>query len=162
MSIYQDPISAALGLSPIEITWDNEYPLFNPTKDSSGELNAFYGLTHTKESKRKMSKKRKGKNTFLDKNGNYVYGDVSLIDYVNFFPRQYKKVYVEDVSGNRFHVNKDDPRFKTGEIWGLNKGKRGLADHLNKSDHKCIHCGFVSTKGNITRWHNDNCRMNMK
>jgi len=160
MSIYQeDTISAALGLRPINIDWSDKYPLFNPTKDINGELNPFYGLKHTKESKKRMSKKRKGKNTFLDKDGNYVYGDVSVIDYVNFFPRQYKKVYVEDVNGNRFHVSKEDPRFETGEIFGLNKGKKGLADHLNKKDHTCIHCGFVSTKGNIIRWHNNNCRM---
>lgn len=39
-----------------------------------------------------------------------------------------------------------------------NFGKVGNADRLNKILVKCIHCGLETGKGNITRWHNDNCR----
>lgn len=33
-------------------------------------------------------------------------------------------------------------------------------NHVKKTEvqHTCIHCGKTSTKGNITRWHNDNCK----
>lgn len=29
---------------------------------------------------------------------------------------------------------------------------------LMNSHHTCIHCGATSNKGNITRWHNNNCK----
>ena len=31
---------------------------------------------------------------------------------------------------------------------------------LNRETDKCIHCGIVATKANLSRWHNDNCRKN--
>lgn len=30
--------------------------------------------------------------------------------------------------------------------------------HMSKQRKSCIHCGFESTPGNITRWHNSNCK----
>lgn len=46
---------------------------------------------------------------------------------------------------------------KTGEK-NQNFGKVGLFDHINKVLLTCQHCGIETTKGNIVRWHNDNCR----
>ena len=162
MSIYYDSISEALGLRPIkELVPDYEENISIPedsVSDVNGEFNPFYGFTHTEETKQILKQKRKRKNTMVDKNGKYIYGSVDMIDYKNIFPRQYNKVYVEDTHGNRFHVLKNDPRFETKEIHGLNKGKKGLANHLNQNTFVCVHCGLKSTKGNITRWHNDNCK----
>ena len=104
------------------------------------------------------SEERKGMNTLRKKDGTTFFGNITDINYVDVFPSRYNRVYVKDRNGNTFNVEKDDPRFATGEIFGLNKGKVGLADHLNKNDKKCVHCGFVTTKGNIVRWHNDNCK----
>ena len=61
MSIY-DPISEALGLTPIEFK-------FNPRKDipedatrgNLGALNSMYGKSHTEESRALMSERHKGK-----------------------------------------------------------------------------------------------------
>lgn len=119
------------------------------------------GWDHVKwdsERRKKKSQERKGMHTLVDKEGNTFFGSISEIDYINVFPLRYNKVYVEDKDGKRFNTTKDDPRFETGEIFGLNKGKKGMADHLNKKKHVCIHCGFVTTIGNIVRWHNDNCK----
>lgn len=162
MTIYYDSISEALGIRHIrelvpDYIEDDTIP--NDAKlDMAGARNPFFGMTHTEETKQSLRAKRKGKNTFLDKNGNYVYGDVQKIDYINYFPRQFGKVFVKDTHGNKFQVLKNDHRFKNGEISGLNKGKSGLADHLNAKTFSCVHCGFVSTKGNIVRWHNDKCK----
>lgn len=65
---------------------------------------------------------------------------------------------VKDREGNYLRVSVDDPRIKSGELVGVNKGKEGLADHLNVKNCVCEHCGIVTTKGNISRWHNDRCK----
>lgn len=39
------------------------------------------------------------------------------------------------------------------------KVKAGL-DAMNSVKHKCNICGMETTKGNITRWHNDKCKKN--
>lgn len=31
--------------------------------------------------------------------------------------------------------------------------------HMSQQRKKCIHCGCESVPGNISRWHNDNCRL---
>ena len=110
------------------------------------------------ERRKNKSLQRKNMNTLVDKEGNTFFGYMTEIDYIRVFPTRYNKVYVRDTSGNEFTVDKNDERFQTGEIFGLNKGKKGLADHLNKKNEICVHCGFVSTKGNIVRWHNNNCK----
>lgn len=38
-------------------------------------------------------------------------------------------------------------------------GDPSASQHLNVRNCQCIHCGMVSTKGNISRWHNDNCKL---
>ena len=30
--------------------------------------------------------------------------------------------------------------------------------HLNRDRNSCPHCGIITTKGNLVRWHNDNCK----
>lgn len=47
---------------------------------------------------------------------------------------------------------------KLGEL-NPNFGKPGCWDHLNLVKYKYAHCGIETTKGNITRWHNDNCKL---
>lgn len=39
-----------------------------------------------------------------------------------------------------------------------NYQKVGNWNNVNKIKFNCIHCGLNTTKGNITRWHNDNCK----
>lgn len=127
-------------------------------KEEDGLLGGWDSVIWDDERRKNKSLQRKNMNTLIDKDGNTFFGYISEIDYINVFPTRYKKVYVKDINGNKFTVEKNDSRFGTGEIFGLNKGKKGLADHLNKKNEKCVHCGFISTKGNIVRWHNDNCR----
>ena len=67
MSIYYDPISAALGIRNLfevclDITPEEFYKLpEDATLVMNGELNPFYGMEHTPEAKAKMSKAAKGR-----------------------------------------------------------------------------------------------------
>ena len=67
-------------------------------------------------------------------------------------------VSVKDDLGNTFRVHKTDPRYISGEVVGVNKGKVGLATHLNSKLFTCEYCGLSLTKGNYTRWHGNNCK----
>jgi hypothetical protein len=58
-----------------------------------GELNGMYGLKHTNKTKALQSKAKQG------------------------------KIPAKDLFGNNIIADKSDPRWKTGEIVGLNKGK---------------------------------------
>ena len=68
-------------------------------------------------------------------------------------------VSVKDASGNTFRVHKTDPRYISGEIVGVNKGKSGLFNHLNTTMYTCEHCGKTLTKGNYVRWHGARCKL---
>ena len=37
-------------------------------------------------------------------------------------------------------------------------GNKHAADHLNKSTYTCEYCPIITTKGNIARWHGNNCK----
>lgn len=68
-------------------------------------------------------------------------------------------VTVKDKDGNNLRVSINDPRYMSGELVGVNKGKTGLFDHLNVKNCTCKYCGIVTTKGNISRWHNEKCKL---
>lgn len=63
------------------------------------------------------------------------------------------------------NISKDDPRILRGEQNGF-FGKRHSEKTLdrirekakNRMRYDCIHCGASVTQGNLTRWHNDNCK----
>lgn len=40
----------------------------------------------------------------------------------------------------------------------INFGKTGCFDHINKLKIKCSYCNIVTTKGNLSRWHNEKCK----
>jgi len=61
-------------------------------------------------------------------------------------------------TGETMSLKKGDQRLVDSNYVGINKGKKGLAEHLNKNMHECVHCGIITTKGNIKRWHDDNCK----
>jgi group I intron endonuclease len=39
-----------------------------------------------------------------------------------------------------------------------NFGNIAASTHLNASKHKCIYCGAITNRGNLKRWHNENCK----
>ena len=71
-----------------------------------------------------------------------------------------KHVTAKDRDGNVLSVMKNDTRLLDGTLVGINRGKIGLFDHLNKKTYCCQHCGKDNlTKGNYERWHNSKCKL---
>lgn len=68
------------------------------------------------------------------------------------------KISVRDSHGNNYSVANNDPRYISGELVAVNKGRNGLANHLNVRNYTCQHCLITTTKGNFVRWHSDNCK----
>ena len=69
-------------------------------------------------------------------------------------------VSVKDANGKYLKVKNNDENYINGNFVGVNKGRTGLFDHINKNLKKCVHCGIKTTSGNISRWHNDKCKKN--
>jgi group I intron endonuclease len=46
---------------------------------------------------------------------------------------------------------------KLGEL-NPNYQKQGCWDHINTLKFKCQYCDIITTKGNLIRWHNNNCK----
>lgn len=67
------------------------------------------------------------------------------------------KIAVKDKFNNCLLVNKDDPRFTSGELVGINKDKAGLWNHINSKRIICEICGMICTLGNYTRDHGARC-----
>ena len=62
-------------------------------------------------------------------------------------------------TGTRSDETKQKHRLNKLGANNPNYGKTGCFDHLNKNMVKCDHCDVISTIGNITRWHNANCKL---
>lgn len=99
----------------------------------------------------------KGKKVMVDKDGKTIQVDKDKVteDMISIVK---DTITVKDSSGKYYRVNKNDERYLTGEFVGVNKGRKGLADHLNKKLEKCKYCGIETSKGNIKRWHDENCK----
>lgn len=67
-------------------------------------------------------------------------------------------VTVKDENNNNLRVSIQDEKYLNGKYVGVNKGKKGLFDHINKNIQACIHCGLKTTAGNLSKWHNHNCK----
>ena len=67
-------------------------------------------------------------------------------------------ITVKDNDGNTMSVSKDDPRYLSGDLVGINKGRR----YKQKNPPKlvtCPHCGKTGRPGNMAYWHFNNCKL---
>lgn len=69
-------------------------------------------------------------------------------------------IVINTKTNETLSVLKNDPGLLTGLYAGINKGKKGLFDHLNNTIYECEHCSIKVTKGNYVRWHGDKCKKN--
>ncbi len=67
------------------------------------------------------------------------------------------RVTVKDKDGNTFSVSKDDPRYLSGELVGVMKGRKYKINNKPK-DIICPHCNKKGSPSNMKRWHFDNCK----
>lgn len=125
------------------------------SKKYSGEGNNFYGKTHSDETKLKISKANKGKvyktqaqiDSWVDtvakapksKEHRVKIGRKGMVMLQNIHTLEYIRVY------------KTDDRYFSSD-W-VNPKK------INPDQtYKCDYCGIITNKGNINRWHNQNCK----
>lgn len=106
---------------------------------NAGVNNPMYGRKHSQQAKDKISKG----NTGLKRSAEHK----------------------ERVSiGNKGKIVKQETRDKIrkarlGTVFSDETIKRMKEGHAKTSRHKCPHCGIVTTKGNISRWHGDKCKL---
>jgi hypothetical protein len=64
---------------------------------------------------------------------------------------------VKDKDGNTMQVSVDDPRYLSGELVGVMKG-RSFSHKNPRKKIECPHCKKVGDSSNMKRWHFDNCK----
>jgi hypothetical protein len=90
---------------------------------------------------------------------------VSVTD-EKFLSKQYTstsagRIVVKDINGNKFTVNKDDPRLISKEVVGIAAGKR-YKQNKKRQQVTCPHCNKIGDSSNMKRWHFDNCKSIIK
>ena len=128
------------------------------SENSEGEKNNFYGKSHTDKTKTQLSKIHSGK---------YYQSDIQRKKWIENVAKKpasekLKKQLSERNSKfislqNKFtlekiYIDKNEKNNYDLDIW-LNPKK--ISPDKKET---CIHCGVVTTKGNIVRWHNDKCK----
>ena len=66
-------------------------------------------------------------------------------------------VYVRDKDNNLFQVSNTDPRYTSGDLIAVSKGRK--FNHTNKREiKKCPHCLLEIDISNLKKYHFDNCK----
>ena len=69
-----------------------------------------------------------------------------------------KNTVVVEVDGIKLRVSKDDPRYVSGEIQCINKGRKSIAKGKPMRTSTCPHCNKTGAINLMLRWHFDNCK----
>ena len=158
MSIYTADLSDPFvkGLQNFEVELPDDAKKYFTTP--SGELNPFYGLTHTDESKRQISETKKRQ---------YATGEVVHPLLGKGHSEESKRKMSEYMSSDKNHflgkkqsqetiskrIAKTTGRKNTDEA----KSRMALAAK-NRKTIDCPHCGKAGQPSNMKRWHFDNCK----
>jgi len=113
----------------------------------SGEGNAMYGKKHTKEAKLKMSKAHTGRvksKEEIEKLSKAHKGKPKSEAHKQALKGAWAKSDGKSRKKNTIHSEETKQRIREGV--------------KNMPLEECYKCGFKTTKGNIRRWHNDNCK----
>jgi hypothetical protein len=116
--------------------------------------NSFYGKTHTIETKEKISRKNKGRIKTPHEISNWV-------EKVAKLPMSDEhKVKVSKANTNKATLK----NFITGECIRINCSDIHSYDRTIwknpatvQKKFKCLYCGIETNRGNLNRWHNENC-----
>lgn len=132
------------------------------------------------ETRIKQSLIRKGKQTLLGNRSKQNKGksleDIYGVDKANEIRykagshrrnKTYEEIYgVENAEIMKQKVGEAVSKFRSGktyeELYGVEKAQLLRLKKSNqqlKQKHMCVHCGKESNPANISRWHNDNCKL---
>ena len=166
MSIYYDPICAALGLIPIkeliqDYEEDNSIPEDASNNNRFGELNSFYGKTHTEEVKAKIAENSKRVHTGR-KRSQETKSKMSKSQMGKRHSSETKlKLSVMNL-GRSVSLETREKLSKVGK--GVSKEethKEKIRDSNKGKLWKCDHCAIEGGHG-MFRWHFDNCKQKPK
>lgn len=67
------------------------------------------------------------------------------------------RITAKDISGNTYSIDKNDPRYLSGELVGVMKGVKFKQKHPQKRI-KCSYCEKTGIASNMFRWHYEKCK----
>lgn len=125
-------------------------------RGSKGEKNGFYGKSHSEKTLRKISESnsgRKASEETLNKLSNFQKGKPKSPEHRKKIGRAGLVMIRCVETGERKRVSKEDFEViykPLGWVYNLSGFKPKV--------FPCDHCGLETTKGMLSRWHNDNCK----
>lgn len=120
-----------------------------------GEGNHFYGKTHTEETKAKIAKGNTGKKRtqeFKDAYSSRFKGVPKSEEHKAKIGRKGLVMLQNIDTLKTIRVSREEASTLDETVW-LNPSKV-----KPEAKFKCKHCDVVTNKGNLSRWHNDNCK----
>lgn len=125
--------------------------------ESMGELNHFFGKTHSNESRAKMSAAQKEIRSWESRSEEHRRALLEsqrlpkTAEHKAKLGRKGMLMLQHVFTGDIIRVDRADVRVSSGD-W---VNPRKLNPELKQ---KCTHCDVVTTPANLKRWHNDNCK----
>jgi hypothetical protein len=125
-------------------------------QNSSGDLNNFYGKKHSDESKRAISTANKGRIKSKEEIENWV-EKVSSKSKTDEHKRKISRKNLCMIQNIQTLEIKRVPIETLGKIYDINQwvNPKKITPEQKFS---CSYCNMVTTKSNLKRWHNENCK----
>lgn len=134
------------------------------------------GIRYSDEVRRKMSESKKGLKTSFSypesnpaktekfksmmQNENPMFNEVTKEKVSKTIKDKWDEDHEKMYNLQKYADPERNEKIRQSKIGNKNPmyGNTHAADHLNNPEYECIHGGIKTTKGNISRWHNDNCK----